>query len=88
MYGPLNVRGKGLEPLRPQRGHLILSQARMTSFATPARRRIVAGPGYVFGGNLYDEGIFFGGVPITIAISWCAFSSSARGSPWYGLPLT
>ena len=30
------VPGKGLEPLRPQRGHLILSQARMTSFATPA----------------------------------------------------
>jgi hypothetical protein len=69
MYGPLKVPGKGLEPLRPQRGHLILSQARMTSFATPARRRIVAGPGYVFGGNLYDKGIFFGGVPITKAIS-------------------
>src|SRR5207253_7243701 len=28
--------GKGLEPLRLQRRHLILSQARMTSFATPA----------------------------------------------------
>jgi hypothetical protein len=30
--------GKGLEPLRLQRRHLILSQARMTSFATPARQ--------------------------------------------------
>ena len=39
---PCSMPGKGLEPLRPQRGHLILSQARMTSFATPARRRIVA----------------------------------------------
>jgi predicted RNA-binding Zn-ribbon protein involved in translation (DUF1610 family) len=28
--------GAGLEPARPRRGHLILSQARMTSFATPA----------------------------------------------------
>jgi hypothetical protein len=41
--GPFVVPGKGLEPLRPQRGHLILSQARMTSFATPARRRIAPG---------------------------------------------
>ena len=73
--------GKGLEPLRPLRGHLILSQARMTSFATPARRRIVANGAYVFGGNLYEEGIFFGGVPITKAISWCGFSTSAAGSP-------
>ena len=30
------VPGAGLEPARPRRGHLILSQARMTSFATPA----------------------------------------------------
>jgi hypothetical protein len=28
--------GAGLEPARPLGGHLILSQARMTSFATPA----------------------------------------------------
>ena len=28
--------GAGLEPARPRGGHLILSQARMTSFATPA----------------------------------------------------
>lgn len=32
--------GKGLEPLRPRWGHLILSQARISSFATPAARRI------------------------------------------------
>jgi hypothetical protein len=32
----LLMPGKGLEPLRLQRRHLILSQARMTSFATPA----------------------------------------------------
>src|SRR3954462_13863458 len=40
--------GEGLEPSRPARGHLILSQARMTSFATPAgeaysRRALLAG---------------------------------------------
>ena len=76
--------GKGFEPLRPRWGHLILSQARMTNFATPARRRIVArgeAAGYVFGGNLYDRGICFGGVPITNAISWCDFRSSVAGSP-------
>ena len=61
--------GKGLEPLRPARGHLILSQARMTSFATPARRTIAARAAYSPGGNLYFEGIVFGGVPITKAIS-------------------
>src|SRR5947207_2134097 len=37
---PPEVPGKGLEPLRLQRRHLILSQARMTSFATPAAPRI------------------------------------------------
>jgi hypothetical protein len=30
------VPGEGLEPSRPLWGHLILSQARMTNFATPA----------------------------------------------------
>ena len=30
------VPGEGLEPSRPSTGHLILSQARMTNFATPA----------------------------------------------------
>ena len=30
------VPGAGLEPARPRGGHLILSQARITSFATPA----------------------------------------------------
>jgi hypothetical protein len=77
--------GKGLEPLRPQRGHLILSQARMTSFATPALRRIAAASRGVGAqrpaGKEYLEGIFLGGVPITNAISWCSFSSSAAGLP-------
>jgi hypothetical protein len=30
------VPGAGFEPARPRGGHLILSQARMTNFATPA----------------------------------------------------
>ena len=34
--------GEGVEPSRPARGHLILSQARMTSFATPAERSVLA----------------------------------------------
>jgi hypothetical protein len=32
----LSMPGEGLEPSRPLWGHLILSQARMTNFATPA----------------------------------------------------
>ena len=38
--------------------------------------------------RMANFGIFFGGVPITIAISWCGLSTSARGSPRYCLPLT
>ena len=34
--------GKGLEPLRPTWGHLILSQARIASFATPAAEEYAA----------------------------------------------
>jgi hypothetical protein len=33
---PFVMPGEGLEPSRPRWGHLILSQARMTNFATPA----------------------------------------------------
>jgi hypothetical protein len=33
---PRRVPGEGVEPSRPTRGHLILSQARIASFATPA----------------------------------------------------
>ena len=73
--------GEGVEPSRPLRGHLILSQARMTNFATPAGRRIALEERYSPAGNLYFDGIFFGGVPITIAISWCGLSSSAAGFP-------
>jgi hypothetical protein len=32
--------GEGLEPSCPLWGHLILSQARMTNFATPAKLRV------------------------------------------------
>ena len=34
--------GEGVEPSRPTRGQLILSQPRIANFATPARRRILA----------------------------------------------
>src|SRR5215211_1461682 len=37
-----SMPGAGVEPARPQGGHLILSQARMTSFATPAGARIAS----------------------------------------------
>ena len=39
--GPMGIHmpGAGFEPARPQWGHLILSQARMTNFATPARAK-------------------------------------------------
>jgi hypothetical protein len=59
--------GAGFEPARPTGGHLILSQARLADFATPARLRVAA---YSPAVKAYLEGIFFGGLPTTIAISW------------------
>ena len=45
--------GEGVEPSRPLWGHLILSQARMTDFATPARGEDSYIPGWrALGGNL------------------------------------
>ena len=74
--------GEGVEPSRPLEGHLILSQARMTSFATPAGRTIARGSvGYVPDGKAYVCGIFAGGLPKTIAISSWAFSSRSAGLP-------
>ncbi len=76
------VPGEGVEPSRPTKGHLILSQARMTSFATPAGRTIARGVApYVPEGNAYFGGIFAGGFPKTSAISWCDFSSRLAGLP-------
>ena len=62
--------GEGLEPSRPTKGHLILSQARMTSFATPAGRTIArVAAVYVSVGKAYFCGICAGGLPKTSAIS-------------------
>jgi hypothetical protein len=52
------VPGEGVEPSRPTRGHLILSQARIASFATPARRNDNYVPGL-----LADGGIGSGPLP-------------------------
>jgi hypothetical protein len=76
------VPGEGVEPSRPTKGHLILSQARMTSFATPADRTIALSVvPYRPASNAYFCGIFAGGLPKTSAISWCDFSSRFAGLP-------
>ena len=48
----IHVPGEGLEPSRPARGHPILSRARITSFATPARSEYPGSPRYWPGANL------------------------------------
>ncbi len=81
-------RGRDSNPHAGRSPHLVLSQARMSSFATPARRRIAL-RGFAYSPpKLYETGMFFGRLPITIAISWWRLRTSALGSPGYAAPFT
>ena len=81
------VPGEGLEPSRPAWGHLILSQARMTNFATPARRRIAGLLGrrreLVARGDLLRRR-----ADHERDLLVCVAARALAGSPVYGCPLT
>jgi hypothetical protein len=62
--------GAGLEPACPASGTPDFKSGASHQFRHPGEPRI-APPGRIYsrGANLYDDGIFVGGLPTTIAIS-------------------
>src|ERR671934_889575 len=73
--------GGGSRTLTPPEGTPDFKSGAYDRFRHPGAARIASQPFYSFFGQLNLEGIFFGGVPITIAYSSCSLSGILEGLP-------